>query len=219
MARDRSDKLATGRVQQRALSTYDTTRHTTPPSASGLPRLVSTSFLTRAQGSVLSLIFAYTHYGYSDLWLASKACKRCPGGIATFDPKASSTYSSAIQPFSLKYVGGTVSGILGSDNVSFPSTSSLNATSFTIPKQTFGVMDDIPDGLIDPHVSGVLGLAFQSLASTKSMPAWEALVKAGAWTEPLMSFYFTRHANGQDTHGDWVRLEHSYYNYHPADAF
>lgn len=37
-----------------------------------------------------------------------------------------------------------------------------------------------------------MGLAFQSLASTKALPFWQALVNNNQWASPEMSFWLTR---------------------------
>jgi cathepsin D len=44
---------------------------------------------------------------------------------------------------------------------------------------------------MDP-VSGLLGLAFQTIASSRAMPLWQTLVSGGAWDSPVMGFHLTR---------------------------
>ncbi|THH01104.1 hypothetical protein EW026_g1545 [Hermanssonia centrifuga] len=48
------------------------------------------------------------------------------------------------------------------------------------------------DGLVDGDTSGIMGLAFQSLASTGAVPFWQALTNAGQFASPEMSFWLTR---------------------------
>ncbi|CAE6449784.1 unnamed protein product [Rhizoctonia solani] len=44
-------------------------------------------------------------------------------------------------------------------------------------------------------LAGLLGLAFQRLSNTQSVPLWEALVTGGRWSQPVMSFWMTRFTN------------------------
>jgi cathepsin D len=49
--------------------------------------------------------------------------------------------------------------------------------------------------LLDGSVAGILGLAFQSLASTKALPFWQALQNNNQLSSPEMSFWLTRFVN------------------------
>lgn len=49
--------------------------------------------------------------------------------------------------------------------------------------------------LLTGTVSGIMGLAFQALASTRALPFWQALDNNGLWTSPEMSFWLTRFVN------------------------
>lgn len=64
---------------------------------------------------------------------------------------------------------------------------------FSVTNQVFAVCDQISSGLLSNPVSGLLGLGFQSIASSKATPFWQTLVSNGAWTDPLMAFYLTRY--------------------------
>lgn len=55
------------------------------------------------------------------------------------------------------------------------------------------VCDAVSDGLLTSPVSGLLGLAFETIASSGATPLWENLVESGAWDEQLMSFFLTRY--------------------------
>ena len=67
---------------------------------------------------------------------------------------------------------------------------------FQVSSQTFGVVDQVTKGLLNGGaVSGLMGLGWQSIASSNAKPFWLALVEAGAWTQPLMAFYLTRYDN------------------------
>lgn len=64
---------------------------------------------------------------------------------------------------------------------------------FSVSNQVFGVCDQVSDGLLNSPVSGLLGLAFQTIASSGASPLWETLASSGAWDQPLMAFQLTRY--------------------------
>lgn len=66
-----------------------------------------------------------------------------------------------------------------------------------------GVVTQVSKNLLISPVSGLLGLAFESIASSGATPFWQALAnQAGTLDEPLMAFQLTRFvdvANAQAT--------------------
>ena len=66
---------------------------------------------------------------------------------------------------------------------------------FEVPNQIFAVCDRVSQGLLTSPVSGLLGLAFQSIAASGAIPFWQTLASSGAWDEPLMAFHLTRFLN------------------------
>ena len=46
--------------------------------------------------------------------------------------------------------------------------------------------------LVEAPVSGLMGLAFQSLADTESVPFWQALINDNLLSSPEMSFWLAR---------------------------
>ncbi|KAG6820410.1 hypothetical protein H0H93_000917 [Arthromyces matolae] len=91
------------------------------------------------------------------------------------------------EPFQISYGSGKASGYLGSDIVQM--------AGFSVTNQTFGVCDTVSSGLLTSPVSGLLGLAFQTIASSGAIPFWQALVEGDAWDSPLMAFHLTRFLN------------------------
>lgn len=56
------------------------------------------------------------------------------------------------------------------------------------------------NNLLQGSTSGVLGLGFQSIATSGAQPFWQSLVdKPGALDEPVMAFHLTRFLNGSHT--------------------
>ena len=50
-------------------------------------------------------------------------------------------------------------------------------------------------GLVTAPVSGLMGLAFESLASTQSTPFWQAVTNNNLLSSPEMSFWLARDLN------------------------
>ena len=50
-------------------------------------------------------------------------------------------------------------------------------------------------GLVNAPVSGLMGLAFESLASTQATPFWQALTSNNLLSSPEMSFWLARNLN------------------------
>ncbi|KAJ3749651.1 acid protease [Lentinula detonsa] len=133
--------------------------------------------------------------GSSDLWVTGSSCKNCDGQTPLFDSTKSSSFKSSSLSSSsnnagqttIQYGSGAVAGTLAQDTVEFDG--------FTVQGQTFLLADDLTDGLLDGPVSGIMGLAFQSIASTESTPFWQALVNAGDLSIPEMSFWLARESN------------------------
>lgn len=63
---------------------------------------------------------------------------------------------------------------------------------FEVSNQIFAVCDVVSTGIVTNPASGLIGLAFQTIASSGATPFWETLVTSGAWDEPLMAFQLTR---------------------------
>ncbi|KAF8971140.1 aspartic peptidase domain-containing protein [Flammula alnicola] len=138
--------------------------------------------------------------GSSDLWLAGTTCKRCSSTTPLFQTTQSSTFqggSSTVgttgttigSRIQITYGSGQVTGLLSSDTVSMGG--------FTIPNQNFLDVDDLTSGLLDGAVSGIMGLAFSAIASTRATPFWQALVNGNQLTTPEMGFWLERTNNAQ----------------------
>ncbi|QRV79608.1 aspartyl protease [Ceratobasidium sp. AG-Ba] len=123
--------------------------------------------------------------GSSDLWFQSDECVSCTKGIRV--QTTSTSLKQSGQPFSIRYGSGAVGGQIVSDVVQMGG--------FTIQDQVMGLVTNTSGILLTGQTAGLLGLAFQFLSNTQSVPFWEALVSSGQWAEPLMSFWMTRFTN------------------------
>lgn len=125
--------------------------------------------------------------GSSDLWLAASNCSGCPDGIIPFDTRASSTFSSNDSQFIIHYGSGNVSGTIGKD------TATMDG--LTVSSQTMGIVDQLYGNVISSPASGLMGLAFQSLAETRAQPFWQALISENQLDSPEMGFHLARYNN------------------------
>jgi len=120
-----------------------------------------------------------------------------------FNTGSSSSVKLSSQGTNIRYGSGEVDGQLASDTVEMGG--------FTIDQQTFcmynpdGVpisclilffrsvaVDQTSQDLLTGSVSGIMGLAFDSLSSTESTPFWQALANGNQLTDPEMGFWLTR---------------------------
>ena len=57
------------------------------------------------------------------------------------------------------------------------------------------LVQQLTQGLLEGKVSGLLGLAFLSLASTNAVPFWLAVINSNPLMNPEMSFWLARDVN------------------------
>ncbi|RDB16308.1 Lysosomal aspartic protease [Hypsizygus marmoreus] len=122
--------------------------------------------------------------GSSDLWVADSACVTCNRVTPVFEASKSSSLQLSASSTTIRYGSGEVAGQIGSDVV--------RMGGFTVQEQTFLAVNELSSGLLDGSVSGILGLAFSTIASTRATPFWQTLANNGQLTTPEMSFWMTR---------------------------
>lgn len=136
--------------------------------------------------------------GSSDLWVAASGCAGCASSTPTFDSTKSSTLTAAGGgsggDITIHYGSGQVSGQVAQDTVSMGG--------FTNTAQTLLVASTLSDGLLDGDASGIMGLAFEALASTQSTPFWQQLVNANQLATPDMAFWLTREIDDRNAQDD-----------------
>ncbi|WVQ72148.1 hypothetical protein IAR50_001693 [Cryptococcus sp. DSM 104548] len=159
--------------------------------------------------------------GSADLWAAGADCLACGNG-ERFDPTTSSTYQQVDGTFAITYGSGSASGNLGADVVEL--------AGFSLPDITFSVTDQASNGLISAPVSGIMGLAFQNVSSSKKPTWWETLATSGTWDSPEFGVYMARYrgntsASRVETDGGLMTfggVDHSQFdgdlNYIPIDS-
>jgi cathepsin D len=80
-----------------------------------------------------------------------------------------------------------VAGSLAADTVSL--------ASFTVASQTFLYADQITQDILDGTASGLMGLGFQTIASTQAVPFWQELLNNNKFSAPEMSIWLNRFNN------------------------
>jgi cathepsin D len=122
--------------------------------------------------------------GSSDLWVADSNCLTGCESVPTFDSSKSSSFQNNSQAFSIQYGSGGAAGSLGQDTIQM--------AGFSVPNQVFAICDQVSSGLLSDPVSGLLGLAWNTIASSGATPFWQTLAESGAWDSPVMAFHLTR---------------------------
>ncbi|KAF4567268.1 hypothetical protein EYR40_006265 [Pleurotus pulmonarius] len=129
--------------------------------------------------------------GSSDLWVADSSCQTCDPTTPLFSLARSSSIvggGASGQRVTIRYGSGEVAGSVAQDTVAMGP--------FTFAQQTFLAVDQTSNGLLDGSVSGILGLAFSAISSTRSTPFWLNLLNNGgtanSLTAPEMSFWLRR---------------------------
>ncbi|KZT07400.1 aspartic peptidase A1 [Laetiporus sulphureus 93-53] len=126
--------------------------------------------------------------GSADLWVAgTAAATQVDNGISTFNTSGSSSLRYINETFSITYGSGSAEGELWADEVQFAGFKA---------NQTFAVVDELTSNLLNVPISGILGMAWRSIASSGAVPFWQALAAAnGTLDEALFGVQLTRYNN------------------------
>lgn len=132
--------------------------------------------------------------GSSDLWVPGGTCADC-AGAERFDSAASHSFRSESDGrFAVQYGSGKVSGRFGHDTVQL--------AQFTVPDATVGVVSVEEESMAKMQADGLLGLAFDGLATFSDPPLFFALLKQYPDIAPVFAFYLSPEANsnGSELH-------------------
>jgi len=125
--------------------------------------------------------------GSSDLWVTDSQCANCQTATPKYDSSKSNTVSLSQFGTTIRYGSGQVAGQIGTETVSMGG--------FSVAKQTFLAASQLSTGLLDGSVSGIMGLAFDTITATRSTPFWQNLLNNKLLDSPEMSFWMTRFRN------------------------
>ncbi|KAJ0392541.1 hypothetical protein P43SY_000530 [Pythium insidiosum] len=125
--------------------------------------------------------------GSSDLWVPDVACAQC-AGVDRFERSASASFRKAANgAFSVAYGSGEVSGVFGRDRVA--------VAGFTVENATLGVVDAEEESMARMQADGLLGLAFDGLASFSRPPLFQALRQQYPDVAPVFAFFLSAEPN------------------------
>ncbi|XP_069897753.1 cathepsin E [Dipodomys merriami] len=128
--------------------------------------------------------------GSSNLWVpsvycTSPACKTHP----VFRPSQSSTYSQVGTTFSIQYGTGSLTGIIGADQVS--------VEGLTVAGQQFGESVTEPgQTFVNAEFDGILGLGYPSLAAGGVTPVFDNMMAQNLVDLPIFSVYMSSDPEG-----------------------
>ncbi|NXW40166.1 CATE protein, partial [Nyctiprogne leucopyga] len=123
--------------------------------------------------------------GSSNLWVPSVYCvsKAC-AEHAKFHPSQSSTYQAIGTPFSIQYGTGSLTGVIGSDQVV--------VEGLTVSNQQFAESVSEPGkAFLDAEFDGILGLAYPSLAVDGVTPVFDNMMAQNLVELPMFSVYMS----------------------------
>ncbi|KAM9856034.1 pepsin A-like [Aulostomus maculatus] len=125
--------------------------------------------------------------GSSNLWVPSVYCSsQACQNHRKFNPQQSSTFVWGSQPLSIAYGTGSMTGHLASDTVEVGGISVAN--------QVFGLSRSEAPFMAHMAADGILGLAFQSIASDNVVPVFYNMVKQNLVPQPFFSVYLSSHS-------------------------
>ncbi|PWN47446.1 acid protease [Violaceomyces palustris] len=131
--------------------------------------------------------------GSSDFWLVDKECgfaDGCADDLNKYDSSVSSTSTTSTTPFSIRYGTGAVSGTLATETVSL--------AGYSVDSLTFAQANRLASNTIDAPASGIMGMGFESLASSGATPFWEVLAKQGKLQTNAFTFQLARNIDKID---------------------
>nr|AWJ68100.1 pepsinogen A2 [Lateolabrax maculatus] len=122
--------------------------------------------------------------GSSNLWIPSVYCSsQACENHKRFNPQQSSTFKWGNQPLSIQYGTGSMTGYLAIDTVEVGGISVAN--------QVFGISHSEAPFMAHMAADGILGLAFQSIASDNVVPVFDNMVSQGLVSQNLFSVYLS----------------------------
>jgi hypothetical protein len=103
-----------------------------------------------------------------------------------FDSDQSSTYVEDGDSFEIQYGSGDTAGFLGTDTVRMGET---GTNQLVIVNQTFGQSTELADIFYQSPFDGILGLAFQSIASDDVVPPLQNAISQGLLDQPIFTVF------------------------------
>jgi saccharopepsin len=130
--------------------------------------------------------------GSSNLWVPSTEC----GSIACYlhtkyDSSASTTYKKNGSDFEIRYGSGSLSGFISQDTVQIGD--------IKVKNQLFAEATEEPGlAFAFGRFDGIMGLGYDTISVNKIVPPFYSMVDQGLLDEPVVSFYLSDTANGDN---------------------
>ncbi|NXA52630.1 CATE protein, partial [Nothocercus julius] len=110
---------------------------------------------------------------------------------ARFQPSESSTYERVGTPFSIQYGTGSLTGVIGSDQVT--------VEGLTVARQQFAESVSEPGKtFLDAAFDGILGLAYPSLAVDGVTPVFDNMMAQNLVEMPMFSVYMSSNPDASE---------------------
>ncbi|XP_030192894.1 pepsin A-like [Gadus morhua] len=125
--------------------------------------------------------------GSSNLWVPSVYCSsQACNNHRKYNPQQSSTFRWGTETISIQYGTGSMTGHLAVDTV--------EVGGITVANQVFGISKTEAPFMAHMVADGILGLAFQSIASDNVVPVFDMMVQQNLVSQPLFSVYLSSHS-------------------------
>ncbi|KAA8591140.1 pepsin A [Etheostoma spectabile] len=122
--------------------------------------------------------------GSSNLWVPSVYCSsQACQNHNKFNPQQSSTFKWGSESLSIQYGTGSMTGHLAIDTVEVGGISVAN--------QVFGISQTEAPFMANMVADGILGLAFQAIASDNVVPVFDNMVSEGLVSQPMFSVFLS----------------------------
>ncbi|GAA6106098.1 pepsin A-like [Tachysurus ichikawai] len=122
--------------------------------------------------------------GSSNLWVPSVYCSsQACQNHDQFNPQQSSTFQSTNQAISVQYGTGSMTGYMGYDTVTVGGISVQN--------QIFGLSETEAPFMASMPADGIMGLAYQSIASDGATPVFDNMMSQGLVSQDVFSVYLS----------------------------
>ncbi|XP_026851318.1 pepsin A-like isoform X1 [Electrophorus electricus] len=122
--------------------------------------------------------------GSSNLWVPSVSCSsQACQNHNQFNPQQSSTFQNANEALSIQYGTGSMTGYLGYDTVTVGGISVQN--------QIFGLSESEAPFMATMVADGILGLAYQTIASDDATPVFDNMMNQGLVSQDVFSVYLS----------------------------
>lgn len=135
--------------------------------------------------------------GSANLWVTSSLCKSFScASHKSFSRSSSSTFNKIGLNVEVTFGTGQIQGEINSDT--------FTLGNIKIPDQKFGeILNEIGDVFAAGKFSGILGLAYPSMAAYNQTPVFDSMIEKKLLTNNIMTFHysFNENTNGQITIG------------------